>query len=191
MATQSNTRRGFLQAASAAAAGAGLAAGAPAPVLPTVRFRQHEVTRMIVGTNPFFGYSHFNGVLDRFMREWYTMDRRAEVMGQIEAYLDNVLLRSEAPAGAAAPHMPAIPGRAAAPAGPPSDASIAAFAQTVAQLESVVGQFDASLQAFAATTRDFREFNAHLKDNVQRMSLGFGDLSETLKEHARTFKARG
>lgn len=84
MATHSNSRRGFLQAASAAAAGAGLAAGAPAPVLPTVRFRQNEVTRLVVGTNPFFGYSHFNGVLDRFMREWYTMDRRAEVLHNCE-----------------------------------------------------------------------------------------------------------
>ena len=44
-----------------------------------------------------------------------------------------------------------------------------------------MGQFQGALNTFAGTTRDFREFNLHLKDNVQRMSLAFGDLSETLK----------
>jgi hypothetical protein len=44
---------------------------------------------------------------------------------------------------------------------------------------------------FSATTRDFREFNFHLKDNLQRMSLSFGDLSETLKEHTRALRPRG
>lgn len=116
------------------------------------------------------------------------IDRRAEVMGQIESYLDNVLLRSEAPA-AAGPQGAAVVVRGAAGA-PLNEASVAAFAQSVARLENVVGQFDASLQAFAASTRDFREFNAHMKDNIQRMSLGFGDLSETLKEHARAFRGR-
>ena len=116
------------------------------------------------------------------------VDRRSELMGQIEAYLDNVLLRAAVTAGVGEAGSAVVTGGAAG--APLSDASVAAFARSVAQLESVVGQFDASLQAFATSTRDFREFNAHMKDNVQRMSLGFGDLSETLKEHARSFKAR-
>ena len=46
--------------------------------------------------------------------------------------------------------------------------------------ESLV--FESALGAFSAGTRDFSEFNAHLKDNVQRMSLSFGDLSDALKD---------
>jgi hypothetical protein len=53
-----------------------------------------------------------------------------------------------------------------------------------------VATFESALQSFSSTTRDFREFNLHLKDNVQRMSLTFGDLSETLKEQVGTLKRR-
>ena len=47
--------------------------------------------------------------------------------------------------------------------------------------DAVVARFDSALQAFSTSARDFSEFNAHLKDNVQRMSLSFGDLSDTIK----------
>jgi hypothetical protein len=42
------------------------------------------------------------------------------------------------------------------------------------------------LQVFASTTKDFHEFNAHLKDNVQRLSLTFADLSDSLKSQIGT-----
>ena len=45
-------------------------------------------------------------------------------------------------------------------------------------------RFESALETFATTTRDFHEFNLHLKDNVQRMSLSFADLSEVLKSSA-------
>ena len=45
-----------------------------------------------------------------------------------------------------------------------------------------------ALATFSASTRDFTEFNAHLKDNVQRMSLSFGDLSDTLKSQVVALK---
>jgi hypothetical protein len=83
MSTLSNTRRQFLSAAAATAA-VSAAEGPKAPLLPTVKFGKTEVTRLIVGTNPFMGYSHFNGILDRFMRDWYTEDRRAEVLHNCE-----------------------------------------------------------------------------------------------------------
>ncbi len=57
-----------------------------------------------------------------------------------------------------------------------------------ARLDAAIARFEAALGAFAASTRDFTEFNAHLKDNVQRMSLGFGDLSATLKEQVAVLK---
>jgi hypothetical protein len=49
-------------------------------------------------------------------------------------------------------------------------------------------QFGAALQTFAGTTRDFKEFNLHLKDNVQRMSLSFADASEAVKHHVHTLQ---
>lgn len=55
-----------------------------APALPTVRFGKHQVTRMILGTNPMFGYSHLNTNLDLAMREWMTHERRVETVLRAE-----------------------------------------------------------------------------------------------------------
>ncbi len=68
---------------------------------------------------------------------------------------------------------------------------VARFGQSVAALQSAVGQFQGALTTFSGTTRDFREFNVHLKDNIQRMSLALGDLSETLKREVATLNSRG
>ena len=53
----SDSRRRFLQAA------AGLGAALPAaalqgavPALPTVKFGKTDITRLIIGSNPFYGY---------------------------------------------------------------------------------------------------------------------------------------
>ena len=83
-----NTRRRFLESAAA------LAALSPAPahgqgpatraLLPTVKFARQAITRMIVGSNPFYGYSHFNPIFDQTMREWYTQDRKMEVLHACE-----------------------------------------------------------------------------------------------------------
>lgn len=76
-------RRRFLQ--SAAGVGATLAWAQQPPVeIPKVKFRDRELTRLIIGSNPFYGYSHFNGILDRCMREWFTQDRRIEVLKHAE-----------------------------------------------------------------------------------------------------------
>jgi hypothetical protein len=55
------------------------------PLLPTVRFGEHEVTRLIVGGNPFRGYSHFNPELDREMREYHTVENVVETLLRAEA----------------------------------------------------------------------------------------------------------
>lgn len=76
-----NTRRAFLQATAATAAAAGTAAGAAPAPLPTVKFGgRHEISRLMIGTNPLMGYSHFNRVLDQCMREWMTPERRIETV---------------------------------------------------------------------------------------------------------------
>jgi len=76
-----SNRRDFLKTSAGVAAT--LAAGslataaptAPAATLPTVRFGDAEISRMVLGCNQFFGYSHFDSVLDHCMREWYTPER--------------------------------------------------------------------------------------------------------------------
>ena len=78
-------RRQFL---TTAAALAGMkAAGAPegAPALPTVKLGKHDVTRLIIGSNTFYGFSHFNRLYDQIMADWYTPDRVLEVLRRCEA----------------------------------------------------------------------------------------------------------
>jgi hypothetical protein len=89
-------------------------------------------------------------------------DRRTAVMVQIETYLDR-LLATGTSAGAA------------------TESTLAGFGTSVARLDGAVARFESALQTFATTTRDFHEFNVHLKDNVQRLSLTFADLSDSLK----------
>lgn len=85
-----NPRRRFLKSAAGLAAGfavppAGNAAATPAAApLPKVRLGKFEVTRLIIGENPFYGYSHFNRILDQAMREWYTPERVCEVLHRAE-----------------------------------------------------------------------------------------------------------
>jgi hypothetical protein len=116
-------------------------------------------------------------------------DRRVAVMVKIEAFLDNVLLNA-----LRAAHGPGAllgAGMAAGAGGDTAPRWVAEFARSVAELDGAVKHFESALETFSTTTRDFREFNLHLKDNVQRMSLTFGDLSETLKEHVRTLQRHG
>ncbi|HKU44798.1 MAG TPA: hypothetical protein VJR89_41855 [Polyangiales bacterium] len=114
-------------------------------------------------------------------------DRRVALMVQIEAFLDNELQAVTRGAPAAA-HGRSVGMHAAT--SQELERMLAGFGATVDQLQQSVAQFESALMSFAATTRDFREFNYHLKDNVQRMSLSFGDLSETLKEHTRALRPR-
>jgi hypothetical protein len=94
------SRRSFLQVASAMPAGivaASLAAAAPAissaaepqsqpqPLLPTAPFGKHKVTRMLIGSNPLYGYSHFNSLLDNCMREYFTPEQKTRLLLHAEA----------------------------------------------------------------------------------------------------------
>ena len=58
--------------------------------------------------------------------------------------------------------------------------------ETASTLQYAVASFGDALQLFSGNIRDFKEFNTHLKDNIQRMSLQFADLSENLKHHTAT-----
>lgn len=79
-----HSRRRFLEAAGVSAL-AGRAAAAPIE-LPKVKFLgRTEITRLLIGSNPLYGYSHFNPLLDGLMREWMTGDRRVETLHRAEA----------------------------------------------------------------------------------------------------------
>jgi hypothetical protein len=78
------SRRDFLKGVSVAAAGLVavplVRSASPASPLPTVPLGRHRITKLVVGGNPLFGYSHFNGLLDGLMREYFTDDRRVQFL---------------------------------------------------------------------------------------------------------------
>ncbi|HTL54864.1 MAG TPA: twin-arginine translocation signal domain-containing protein [Candidatus Limnocylindrales bacterium] len=87
------SRRQFLQQATGLAAGAavfneisGSAADSSGPnTLPTVKLGAHQVTRLIIGGNPIYGYSHFNKILSQYQTAWHTPERVIELLKQAEA----------------------------------------------------------------------------------------------------------
>src|ERR1051325_4710388 len=88
------TRRDFIRQATGLAAGTALAVNwaAPAslpadqsnPLLPTIRLGRHEVTRLIIGGNPIYGYSHFNRLLSAHQQAWHTPERVVELLQHCE-----------------------------------------------------------------------------------------------------------
>jgi hypothetical protein len=92
----SNTRRGFLQSGAALAAGL-TGAGAPlgaqqaAPTasavqVPKIKFGGVEISRMVLGVNPFYGFAHYNNNFSVVMKEWYTPDKVSAIMHQCNRY---------------------------------------------------------------------------------------------------------
>jgi hypothetical protein len=79
-----NSRRRFLQLSASLAAASASTAAPAAPSLPTVRIGKHEITRMILGSNPFYGYSHASRGLDQHMREWGTPEHVCEALHEAE-----------------------------------------------------------------------------------------------------------
>lgn len=82
---------GLMGAAALAAGGAGGAGSAQAadpPAakivenMPKVKLGNLEVSRFILGSNPFWGYSHKNSELDKQMREFHTDERIAKILDE-------------------------------------------------------------------------------------------------------------
>src|SRR5580693_1880643 len=78
----STSRRDFLQHAAGIATSLSAVAVASAdssnksdPLLPTVKLGKHDVTRLIIGGNPIYGYSHFNRLLNQHQTDWHTPER--------------------------------------------------------------------------------------------------------------------
>jgi hypothetical protein len=55
------------------------------PILPTVPLGPHRVSRLILGDNPIYGYSHFNQLLSRHQRDFHTPDQVIETLKRAEA----------------------------------------------------------------------------------------------------------
>jgi hypothetical protein len=96
----SNTRRSFLQSGAAIAASIVSATGQTqkaVPIqegtdvqVPRMRFGNVEISRLVLGTNQFYGFSHFNSIVSQAMRDWYTPDRVCEVLRRCGRYGINV-----------------------------------------------------------------------------------------------------
>ena len=92
----SNTRRSFLHSGAALAAGltgasATLAAQQAAPPqsaiqVPKMKFGGAEISRMVLGVNPFYGFAHYNNNFSVVMKEWYTGDKVCAIMHQCNRY---------------------------------------------------------------------------------------------------------
>jgi hypothetical protein len=54
--------------------------------VPKMRFGGAEISRLIVGCNPFYGFSHFNNTLSQVMRDYYTAERVCDVLHQCERF---------------------------------------------------------------------------------------------------------
>jgi hypothetical protein len=84
-----NGRRAFLKSSASLAAGLAVRRLASAeepvrPSLPKVRFGEYEISRLVIGSNQFYGYSHFSHILDELMREWNTPARVCQTLRQCE-----------------------------------------------------------------------------------------------------------
>jgi hypothetical protein len=102
------TRRSFLQSSAAAAAALSGAASvlgkdataraedqpsnsvADQPAFPVqvskMKFFNTEISRLVLGVNPFCGFAHFNNNFASTMKDWYTEDRVCSVMHQCTRY---------------------------------------------------------------------------------------------------------
>ena len=88
------TRRNLLQTGALLAAGQGSGVSKPDArgadsaghasasdvQVPKMKFFGAEISRMVLGINPFYGFAHYNSNFGRCMREWYTPDRVCAVL---------------------------------------------------------------------------------------------------------------
>ncbi|MBI4907735.1 MAG: hypothetical protein HY820_29190 [Acidobacteria bacterium] len=75
------SRRDFLQAGAALMpAVTALSAASAVGQSPRMKFGGVEISRLVLGVNPFYGFAHFNNIYAQMMRDWYSQDKVIEVM---------------------------------------------------------------------------------------------------------------
>jgi hypothetical protein len=110
----SNTRRKFLQSSAVVAAGlmggskfleaesrtlqatAPLSQSGPPseqgqsqqvqPQIPTMKFGGVEISRLVLGVNPLYGFAHYNNNFSKAMADWYTQERVCEVLHRANSF---------------------------------------------------------------------------------------------------------
>jgi len=105
----SNSRREFLQSSAALAvgvmSGAANLSAEPSPAnppngvqastsssaearvqVPRMKFGNVEISRMVLGVNPLYGFAHYNNNFSSAMREWYTQERVCEVLHRASSF---------------------------------------------------------------------------------------------------------
>lgn len=81
-----SNRRDFIKGGAAlTAAAAAVETRAANNTLPTVKLGKHEVTRLVAGSNPIYGFSHFNRLFSQHMRDYHTPERVVEFLKSLEA----------------------------------------------------------------------------------------------------------
>src|ERR1700686_1828490 len=86
-----SNRRPFLKHAAVAASGVAALAHSTSEArstadsaLPTIKLGPHDVTRLIIGGNPIYGYSHFNKLLTQHLTAWPPPERVAALLKRCE-----------------------------------------------------------------------------------------------------------
>ena len=70
-----------------------------ATTLPKISFCGHQISKLVIGDNPIYGYSHFNQLLSQHQQEYHTPERvvatlkRAEEAG-LNAWQNSLTERS-------------------------------------------------------------------------------------------------
>ena len=59
---------------------------ASAVQVPKIKFGGVEISRMVLGVNPFYGFAHYNNNFSVVMKEWYTPDKVSAIMHQCNRY---------------------------------------------------------------------------------------------------------
>jgi len=54
--------------------------------IPKIKFGNVEIGRLVLGSNPFYGFAHYNNNFAGAMREWYTQDMVCEVLHRANGY---------------------------------------------------------------------------------------------------------
>ena len=54
--------------------------------IPKMKFGGVELSRLVLGVNPFYGWSHYNANYNKVMSDWYTQDKVCEVMHRANSY---------------------------------------------------------------------------------------------------------
>jgi len=54
--------------------------------VPKVKFGSAQISRLVIGCNPFYGFSHLTGNMSTVMKEWYTQDKVCDVLHQCNRF---------------------------------------------------------------------------------------------------------